>query len=163
MQEHHGGPETPGGGFKTWQIFVFSLIPLALVFAGVIGGSIHGSDSQREVFPTAAPPPPPPTGGPGGPGGATTLQITASNLQWNPRALTAPPETAVTVRMNNQDAVVHNFSVYRTNQGSGQIFMGELHTGPGIKDYTFTTPGPGSYFFRCDVHPDTMTGSFNVR
>ena len=41
--------------FKTWQIFVFSLIPLALVFAGVFIGSIHGSDSEREVFPTPAP------------------------------------------------------------------------------------------------------------
>ena len=41
--------------FKTWQIFVFSLIPLALVFAGVFIGSIHGSDSELEVFPTPAP------------------------------------------------------------------------------------------------------------
>jgi hypothetical protein len=42
--------------FKTWQIFVFSLIPLALVFAGVIIGSLHGSDSEAEVFPTAPAP-----------------------------------------------------------------------------------------------------------
>ena len=41
--------------FKTWQIFVFSLVPLALVFAGVIIGSYHGSDSSLEVFPTPAP------------------------------------------------------------------------------------------------------------
>ncbi len=40
--------------FKSWQIFVFSLIPLALVFGGVIIGSIYfdGGDSQPEVFPT---------------------------------------------------------------------------------------------------------------
>jgi hypothetical protein len=37
---------------KTWQIFVFTLIPLALVFAGVVAGSLHGTDSQKEVFPT---------------------------------------------------------------------------------------------------------------
>lgn len=41
--------------FKAWQIFVFTAIPLALVLAGVILGSIHGSDSEREVFPTPPP------------------------------------------------------------------------------------------------------------
>lgn len=163
MQEPHGGgPERPGIIFKTWQIFIFSLIPLLLVFAGVIGGSIHGSDSEREVFPTPGPPPPP-QGSPG-PGGSTTLQIVASNLLFNPRSLAAPPEAQVTVRLDNRDAgVLHNFSVYRTNQATQQIFTGELHTGPGTKDYSFRAPGPGTYFFRCDVHPDTMTGTFNVR
>jgi len=29
--------------------------------------------------------------------------------------------------------------------------------------YTFTAPStPGTYFFRCDVHPETMTGQFIV-
>jgi plastocyanin len=165
MQEPQGGgPERPGIIFKTWQIFVFSLIPLALVFIGVISGSIHGSDSDKEAFPTAAPPPPPPPQGSPGPGGATTLQIQAANLTFNPRSLTAPPETQVTVRMDNRDAgVLHNFAVYRTNQATQQIFVGPLHTGPGTIDYSFRTPAPGTYFFRCDVHPDTMTGTFNVR
>ena len=153
--------------FKTWQIFLFSLVPLALVFAGVIIGSIHGSDSDPEVFPTAAAAPPPSSSSPapGAPsGGGTTLQITAANLQFNPRTLTAPPNTAITVRLNNQDAgVLHNVAVYNNSQASTRIFVGDLHTGPGTKDYSFTTPGPGSYFFRCDVHPDTMTGTFNVR
>ena len=38
--------------FRSWQIFVFSLVPLALIFAGVIGGSMHGTDSEKEKFPT---------------------------------------------------------------------------------------------------------------
>ena len=50
-------PESSGISFKSWQIFIFSLIPLALVFAGVIGGSLHGSDSELEEFPAAAPAP----------------------------------------------------------------------------------------------------------
>jgi hypothetical protein len=40
---------------KPWQIFIFSLLPLALVFAGVIIGSMHGIDSEKEEFPTTAP------------------------------------------------------------------------------------------------------------
>lgn len=43
--------------FKAWQIFVFTLIPLALVLAGVILGSIHGSDSEPEQFQRPVPTP----------------------------------------------------------------------------------------------------------
>jgi hypothetical protein len=43
--------------FKSWHVFLFSLIPLALVMTGVIVGSVHfsGGDSEAEVFPTPAP------------------------------------------------------------------------------------------------------------
>jgi len=155
--------------FRSVQIFLFSLIPLALVFIGVVGGSIHGQDSKKEVFPTAAaaptsapPGPGTPTNGAGGAGGA--LQITASNLMFNPRTLTARANSSVTVRMNNQDAgVLHNFAVYRNSQARDKIFAGDFSTGPEAKDYTFTAPAAGSYFFRCDVHPDTMSGTLRVQ
>ncbi len=52
---HERGPV-----FKKKHVLIFSLVPLALVFIGVIGGSIHGSDSDREQFPTPAPASPTP-------------------------------------------------------------------------------------------------------
>jgi plastocyanin len=151
--------------FKAWQIFVFSLIPLGLVFAGVIGGSFYGSDSEPDIFPTAAPPPAngavAPT--PSAPG-ATVIQLIAASLQWNTRSISATANQPVTVQMDNRDAgVLHNVSLYRDQARSQRVFVGELHTGPGIKVYTFTAPAPGNYFFVCDVHPDTMTGSFVSR
>jgi plastocyanin len=151
--------------FKSWQVLVFSLVPLVLVFIGVIGGSIHGSDSEPEEFPTAAPASasssaPPPSA----PAGTVVLPITAQNSLFSPRTLTAPPNTSVIVRMNNLDAgVLHNVSVYTNNQATGRIFVSTDLSAGGTKDYAFTTPGAGTYFFRCDVHPDTMTGTFNVR
>lgn len=37
-------------------------------------------------------------------------------------------------------------------------------TGPATTTYTFTAPStPGTYFFRCDVHPTVMTGQFIVQ
>jgi hypothetical protein len=66
--------------------------------------------------------------------------------------------------MNNQDAgVLHNFAVYTNAQATTRVFMGDLVAGPIVHDYTFTAPPPGTYFFRCDVHPDTMTGTFTSR
>ena len=151
--------------FKSWQIFVFSLIPLALVFAGVIIGSMTGVDAEREVFPTRPPhtengdaKPPTPTAP-----GDTVIQLVAEGLEFDQRALTATTGQ-VTVQMDNRDGgVLHNFSLYVDSSVNQPIFVGDLVTGPIVETYSFEAPAPGSYFFRCDVHPDTMTGSFTVR
>ncbi len=151
--------------FKTWQIFLFSLIPLSLVFAGVIIGSMTGIDAEREVFPTQAPhaengDATPPT--PSAPG-ETVIQIVAQNILFDQRALTAAPGP-VTVQLDHRDAgVLHNFALYTDNTASQAIFNGEIVPGPVLETYSFEAPAPGTYFFRCDVHPDTMTGSFIVR
>ena len=148
--------------FKTWQIFVFSLIPLALVFAGVVIGSMDGIDAEREVFPTQAPHAEngagPPT--PSAPG-ETVIQLVAEGILFDQRALTAAANAPVTVQLDNRDVgVQHNFSLYTDRSANQNIFMGEIVVGPIVQNYSFDAPAPGSYFFRCDVHPDTMTGSF---
>jgi plastocyanin len=155
--------------FKSWQIFVFSLVPLALVFTGVIIGSMHGVDSAKEVFPT---PPPSSSSSGGSSGGGSssapaapgTLTLAASNLAFDKRSLTAPPNTQTRLQFENKDAgVLHNVAIYNNNRATTKIFVGELTTGPNTTTYTFTTPAAGTYFFRCDSHPDQMTGTFNVR
>ena len=148
--------------FKTWQIFIFSLVPLALVFMGVIVGSMHGIDSDKEVFPTAAPAATGAAPTPSAPG-ETVLQLRASNLLFDKRALTASPGP-VTIQFDNADAgVLHNFALYNNSSAAQKIFGGDLITGPAVTNYKFTAPAAGTYYFRCDVHPDTMNGSFTVR
>src|SRR5439155_24259771 len=109
---------------------------------------------------------PGPAAGP--PASGAVLNITAKDLAFNPRSLTARPNTAVTVAMNNQDeGIQHNFSVFRNNRATDPMSPGsvssDLFTGPGVHNFNFTTAGPGTYYFRCDVHPDQMNGSFIVR
>jgi plastocyanin len=149
--------------FKSWQVFVFSLVPLALVFTGVIIGSMHGLDSEQQVFPEASAPEnggaPAPTAVPG----ATTLEITAQNLQFDPTSLAAPAGQPVSVLFHNEDAgVLHNVAFYADRGFSQIIFQGDLTTGVVDTTYNFDAPStPGGYFFRCDVHPD-MQGQFTV-
>lgn len=148
--------------FKTWQIFVFSLIPLALVFAGVIIGSYDGIDTEPEVFATAPPPTegPPPT--PSAPG-EVVLQLVAENILFDQRSLSDGAGDQITIEFENRDAgVLHNFALYTDQSANQSIFVGDLVTGPTTTTYSFEAPASGTYFYRCDVHPDTMTGSFTV-
>ena len=152
--------------FKSWHIFFFSLVPLALVLAGVIVGSVHfsGGDSAAEVFPTAAPrtsTAPAATPIPG----ATALQLKAQNIAFTPRALTATAGQPVQLQFDNADAgVIHNIAFFTSAAKSTLIYRGPLEAGAKVTTLSFTAPtAPGSYFFVCEAHPDTMTGTFTVR
>ncbi len=65
--------------------------------------------------------------------------------------------------VNNDVNIPHNFALYTDSKATTPIFVGNLVSGPVTVTYTFTAPAtPGHYFFRCDVHPETMTGTFIV-
>lgn len=108
-------------------------------------------------------------GGGGGGGGATggpvTVNMVAENIRFNPTSFTSSPGVEVTVVLDNRDAgVLHNIAVYTNPSATTIIYQGELHTGPMITNEVFTAPAtPGTYFFKCDVHPDTMTGAYIVQ
>ena len=150
---------------KSWQIFFFTLVPLGLVFMLVIIGSFPGVDSRLERFPARVPAAtatigPAPTPVPG----TTVLELVVSNILFDTDELEAPANSAVVVSFDNQDAgVLHNFALYTDSGASEPIFQGEIFTGPDNMEYSFTVPAAGTYFFRCDVHPDTMTGTFTAR
>jgi plastocyanin len=155
---------------KWYQVLVFSLVPLALAFAGIITGAHHGVDSQKEHF--AAPPPPPPPSSSSSaaapPAGGATLDLAAKNTAFDKRSLSAAANSPVTVRFNNQDAgVTHNVAFYKSKSSLTQPLApgskGNLLTGPASENITFTAPGPGTYYYQCDVHPDQMNGSFVVK
>ena len=71
---------------------------------------------------------------------------------------------SVTINFTNKDAgIPHNFALYTDSSATKSIFVGQIITGPATATYTFTAPAtPGTYFFRCDVHPTNMTGSLVV-
>ena len=104
-------------------------------------------------------------GGGGATGGPVSVTIVSQNLLFNPRTVTASAGVQVTVAHDNRDAgVLHNVAFYTSRAATSAIFVGELFAGPRVVTETFTVPStPGSYFFRCDVHPDTMTGTFTVQ
>lgn len=70
----------------------------------------------------------------------------------------------VTVIFENKDvSVPHNLAIYKNKAATQAIFVGETITGPATITYKFTAPTtPGSYYFRCDTHPN-MNGALIVQ
>jgi hypothetical protein len=114
---------------------------------------------------------PSPTGAPDG-GAAlapcepegTELQIAAVNLAFDKDCLAAPAGEAFTIEFDNQDSgVPHNVAIYTDESAADVLFQEPPFPGPDTVTYEpEPIPDPGDFFFQCDVHPATMTGTFVV-
>lgn len=91
-----------------------------------------------------------------------TVMIRAKNFAFDVPRITVPAGAQVTVEFENEDSAPHNVAFYTTPSLSATIYKGKIIDGPGKITYVFTAPAtPGTYFFRCDLHP-TMKGEFVV-
>ena len=143
-------------------------VPLALVSFAVFAVLLALGDTFIRGSGTPASANGAETGGGGGAGGPAALTLVAKNIAFDKRSLSAGAGASVTLSFDNQDAgVIHNVAFYKSKGSVGtplaQGSKGNLITGPAKEDLTFTAPGPGTYYFQCDVHPDQMNGSFIVK
>jgi nitrite reductase (NO-forming) len=95
--------------------------------------------------------------------GGTALKVVALNSAFDTGCLAAPAGKPFTIAFDNQDpGVPHNISIYTDDSATESLFVGDLVTGPKKVTYEVGALPAGTYFFRCDVHPTTMTGTFVV-
>ncbi|MDG6256959.1 MAG: PQQ-binding-like beta-propeller repeat protein [Methanomicrobiaceae archaeon] len=135
---------TPGEHVLAVQLVNNDHTPLVPVVAGVINVTATGEMENGEAE-------------------TVTIDLVADDIEFDTDTITVPAGAEVTVNFDNRDALPHNLAVYENTSGMNPIFVGEIFTGPEEMTYTFTAPEePGTYFFRCDVHPRTMTGDFIV-
>ncbi len=94
-----------------------------------------------------------------------TINLTAKDASFNVSTITVPAGSNVTINFDNMDAgVEHNFAIYENAEATKPIFAGKEISGPSKIAYNFVAPAKtGTYFFRCDDHPDQMKGSFIVQ
>ena len=107
-------------------------------------------------------------GGSSGPAHPTTcpptgpsLHVEAHGFKFDTDCLAVHADEAITIVFDNEDPAPHNVDI-RTSDGE-ELFKGDTFTG--VKTVTYQVPAmePGTYEFRCDVHPNTMQGTFIVR
>jgi plastocyanin len=92
----------------------------------------------------------------------TALSITAFDTKFDKDCLAAPADQAFTIDFSNLDrGIPHNVAIYEDESAAKVFFQGELLDGPGKTTYSVGGLPQGTFFFRCDPHPD-MKGTFVV-
>ncbi len=138
------------------QVKKITSVLFILGLALILGGCTSPAGTTTPTTTTGATTTPPVTP-------TATINLTAQNLAFSTAEISAPAGKMILIVFNNRDAGVnHNFALYTNSQASTVIFRGQIIRGVDTIEYRFDTPAtPGTYFFRCDVHPD-MTGNFIV-
>ncbi len=140
---------------------------LILAACGGRGGSGNTPTAAATKAPaTAAPTTVPataaatPAAGGGQQGSSAT--ITAKDVKFDTDQLNLAAGS-VTITFQNQDTgVPHNFAIYRDQGYADKVGATNITVGPDTQQLTVTLD-PGTYYFRCDVHPTQMTGKVTVQ
>ncbi len=101
--------------------------------------------------------------------GDQTVEVTAQNIAFDTDNITIKADGEVRIRFTNKDpATPHNIAFYNSESDTTPVSDGSVGiqfdgTADGVTDDTvFAIPDPGTYYFRCDVHPTIMFGTFTV-
>ncbi len=98
---------------------------------------------------------PAPSAGPADPNAPV---IVADQLKFTTAEVTVPAGKPFQLTFDNREGPPHNVAIY-TDASAGQVvYQGKIFGGPAVKVYDLPALDAGTYFFRCDVHPD-MTGT----
>jgi plastocyanin len=105
----------------------------------------------------------PAEGGPPEGGGETAgVVLVAQSVQFDTDQISLAPDEESTVTLDNQDSAAHNFSIYEDDSAEQDLFVGQEVAGGSSTDYSVPPLEAGEYFFRCDLHPSSMTGTVSV-
>jgi plastocyanin len=79
-------------------------------------------------------------------------------------ALEVEAGVPIDLEFDNEDpSVGHNVQIFDGPDASAaSLFQGEVITGPARKTYPVPPLPEGEYFFHCEVHPTTMTGTITA-
>jgi plastocyanin len=89
------------------------------------------------------------------------LTIAAKDLEFSTSTLSAPADEPFQIAFDNQESAPHNVAIYRDSSATEKVFGSDPFSGPAVMRYDVPPLAPGTYFFRCDVHPD-MSGQLRV-
>jgi plastocyanin len=140
--------------FASFALRRGALLTLSLIL-GIALAACSGGDEPSE-----------PAASGGGSGGETatveggSVEISAANLEFSVTTIEAPAGEAFTITLVNDDSAPHNISIY-TEEGGETLALGATAEGGQTVETEVEALEPGTYFFKCDIHPD-MNGTLVV-
>src|SRR5205085_50691 len=91
------------------------------------------------------------------------VELVAKAVAFNQKEINLHAGAEAEIKFDNADTVPHNVAIYANDAYTGPaLFQGAVTTGGQSITYKFQAPPPGTYYFRCDIHPTVMTGKITV-
>ena len=118
------------------------LLTLAIILVAC-GGASGASSAPASVAPDA-------------------LKISSTNLQFSTDRLEAKAGQPIQIVYDNQEGAPHNVAIYRDAGFSQKVFAEDPFSGPKTVVYNVPAQAAGTYYFRCDIHPN-MKGTLEVK
>ena len=118
------------------------VIGIVLAQIGFGGGGGHGAETA--------------------PAKASAQALSAASVAFDTDHLTFAAGEETTLPFNNEDSAPHNFSIYADDTAKKSLFVGPEVPPGSATDYSIDPLDKGEYFFRCDLHPTSMTGTVTV-
>jgi plastocyanin len=84
--------------------------------------------------------------------------ISATDLKFDRTELDVPAGRPFTLVLDIRASASHNVAIYRDANATDSLFKGDVFGGPASRVYAVPQLPPGTWYFRCDVHPD-MNGT----
>ncbi|MFQ6019218.1 MAG: cupredoxin domain-containing protein [Dehalococcoidia bacterium] len=155
-----------------WQIGSIAVVVAAFLLGGTIFAAVHEDGAEAEPGVSEEPGASP---GPGAPGGLAVEMgdnfFVFEGEQEPAIAITAGEE--VTINLTNDGAAIHNMHIDGTSDEYASIICEtggdepcsdpSRMAGGETGTMTFQLDQPGTYNFRCDFHPQEMTGTLEVQ
>jgi plastocyanin len=133
-----------GGAFL---LLLYLLIPVAAI--AILAAVNKGGTAAEPGSGSSGPAPSGPT-------------LTAENVQFTTSSLSLPADQPVTLHFDNKDSTAHNVGIF-DKEGGKELFKGTVINGGTATDYKVDPLKAGTYYFQCDLHPDSMNGSVSVK
>jgi plastocyanin len=104
-----------------------------------------------------------PSGGPAGSGGpgAGGITLTASDIKFDQKTLTAPADKPFKITLDNKDAGT-NHDVDILDASGAKVFDMKDFAGQAVKTVDVPALKAGTYKFECSIHPALMNGQLTV-
>ena len=144
------GPDGKVETFKGWVDPSFKPDPGASPFPACWSGTPGGA-----------------TPAPSGPAASPSTiigTVTAQNIAFDVKDLSAPANQPFGIDFKQQDAGVGGHNIQIKDSGGTVVFDGQVLNDPGETTYVVPALPPGTYTFQCRIHPiPAMTGTLTVK